>query len=119
MTGPHEHDVNDSGVYILSNFGSNVRSVLFSRMSLWLWATLAIKVFLNMFWGDMPVDIQVGVSKITLLTAGAWLGYWIDRTIFPYARPHSLPRLSPAYSTAQLRRAVIVSAAILGIALGV
>lgn len=53
-----------------------------------------------------------GIAKIGL---GAYLGYWIDRLLFPYARPHLLEGV--AQGTAWKRRAVIVAAAILAAAL--
>jgi len=53
-----------------------------------------------------------GASRIGLY---AYLGYWVDRIIFPYARPHVLTGI--AEGTAWKRRALIVSAALLAGAL--
>lgn len=53
-----------------------------------------------------------GASRIGLY---AYLGYWVDRIIFPYARPHVLTGI--AQGTAWKRRALIVSAALLAGAL--
>jgi hypothetical protein len=53
-----------------------------------------------------------GASRIGLC---AYLGYWVDRIIFPYARPHALEGI--AQGTAWKRRALIVSAAIIAGAL--
>jgi len=53
-----------------------------------------------------------GASRIGLY---AYLGYWVDRIIFPYARPHELDGI--AEGTAWKRRALIVSAALLAGAL--
>lgn len=53
-----------------------------------------------------------GASRIGLY---AWLGYWVDRVIFPYARPHTLTGI--AEGTAWKRRALIVAAALIAGAL--
>lgn len=53
-----------------------------------------------------------GIAKIGL---GGYLGYWIDRLLFPYARPHALENV--AQGTAWKRRAIIVSAAVIAAAL--
>ncbi|HEY4145185.1 putative holin [Pinirhizobacter sp.] len=53
-----------------------------------------------------------GASRIGLY---AYLGYWVDRIIFPYARPHELQGI--AQGTAWKRRALIVAAALLAGAL--
>ncbi|MGN6229168.1 MAG: putative holin [Dyella sp.] len=49
-----------------------------------------------------------GASRIGLY---AYLGYWVDRIIFPYARPHTLTGI--AEGTAWKRRALIVAAALI------
>ena len=51
----------------------------------------------------------------TFLAVGAgWVGYWLDRALFPYARPHE------PYTGGfeQIRRAIIVAACVLAIAMG-
>jgi hypothetical protein len=53
-----------------------------------------------------------GIAKIGL---GGFLGYWIDRLLFPYARPHTLEGV--AQGTSWKRRAIIVAAAIIAAAL--
>lgn len=60
-----------------------------------------------------PVQLGIMVYKAALLTGGAWLGYWVDRLVFPYTRPHE----SPMDPHAEYRRAIIVAAAVLAIAL--
>lgn len=65
---------------------------------------------------------QLGVIllKVTLVTLFGALGYYIDRAAFPYARPHELLEAgrTPSFDAAQLRRAVIMAAAMLAGALG-
>jgi hypothetical protein len=81
-----------------------------------------------------PYQLGVLVWSLCKLCFGAYLGYWIDRSIFPYARPHlwigdphelrtgSVDRLQLSIAIAvasQVRRALIMAATILGLAVGV
>ena len=63
-----------------------------------------------------PIQLTVTAYKLSLVTLAAWLGYWLDRWIFPYARPHD--ELNPVACWYMLRRAIIVAATILAVALG-
>ena len=86
-----------------------------------------------------PVQLPVALYKLTLIALAAVIGYWLDRALFPYARPDSylqqdwrLGTLEPvddadypvceqytsAFCVAQLRRAIIVGAVVIGVALG-
>ena len=79
-----------------------------------------------------PTQGQVIVFKICLVTLASLLGYWIDRMIFPHSRIHVLKQEFDQnqdsercnrvhalnYSVAQVRRAIIVLATILGVCLG-
>jgi hypothetical protein len=60
---------------------------------------------------------QLGVLAWTLAkqAIAVTLGYWADRTVFPYARPHEHPD-NPWF---QIRRALIVAATMLAVGLGV
>lgn len=69
-----------------------------------------------------PYQLGVLMWSLSKLALGAYLGYWIDRSIFHYARPHTLSieidgELVIAASL--LRRALLVAAAILALGLGV
>lgn len=82
-----------------------------------------------------PYQLGVLVWSLSKLAFGAYLGYWIDRTIFHYARPHDLFHLANRLaaqdlnngarhmrqqaSLATLRRAAVMMAAILALGLGV
>lgn len=64
------------------------------------------------------VVLVMNPAKVGLLIWGAsrigvyaYLGYWVDRVIFPYARPHTLTGI--AEGTAWKRRALIVAAALI------
>jgi len=68
-----------------------------------------------------PKESLVILYKLSMVTTGAVLGYWIDRALFPYDRPHSYAEtgedLIPR-GLAMLRRALIVIACVLGLTLG-
>lgn len=96
-------------------------------------ALIAILLTLAIAW-LAPHQLGVTLYKISLVTLAAVLGYWIDRAVFPYSRPHDLLedshvarhqadptehracRQQAAY--ASLRRAILMAAVIIAIALG-
>lgn len=83
------------------------------RMSFWLIACFVLLVALG-----RPQEVPVVAYKLALITGAASLGYWIDRTLFPYARPHAFLRAGQTLlAAAMLRRAVVMAAVILGVAL--
>lgn len=84
------------------------------RASPWLLATLLCALVVAII---APHQLGVLVWSLTKITAGAYAGYWIDRSIFHYARPDMLPPAQQPF--AWLRRAVVVGAVILGLASGV
>ncbi|MBV1766467.1 MAG: putative holin [Pseudodesulfovibrio sp.] len=77
-----------------------------------------------------PQQLAVIAYKVALITIAGVAGYCLDRALFPYARPHEyigpLRRLGPTAQprlwvpcvVAQLRRAMIVAAAMLAVGLG-
>lgn len=71
--------------------------------------TFIAVLFLN------PAKAGLMVWGVARIGVYAWLGYWVDRIIFPYARPHTLTGI--AEGTAWKRRALIVSAALIAGAL--
>lgn len=76
-----------------------------SRNMIWLLATLvlAIPLFLT-----EPQQLPVFGWNLLKLTSAAWLGYWMDRNLFPGARPH--PDEPEIAIHARYRRAIIVGA---------
>lgn len=86
-----------------------------------------------------PYQLGVLVWSLSKLSLGAYLGYWIDRSVYPYARPHvaevearqpwaevvgehnvdAEARWLQAGGLRQLRRAIIIAAAIIALGLGV
>lgn len=116
--------------------------------SWWLIALLlSIAVFII-----APQQLPVSIYKLNLIALAAVAGYWIDRSVFPYARPQldalraldrsdddeparftdevaeegescmlvQMPDAAPLYFMlgCMLRRALIISAAILAVSLG-
>jgi len=104
-----------------------------ARMSGWLLVTVLLLAAIA---ATAPQLLPVSLYKLSLITSAAWLAYWIDRSLFPYARPDVFlsqpfsvgaiycpekvikPELQLAFGLAQLRRALIIAAAMIGIALG-
>lgn len=64
-----------------------------------------------------PAQFPVVLHKFSLVTLAAVLGFWLDRHLFPHGRPDQLLGRIDWYNAACLRRAVVVSACILGVAL--
>lgn len=64
-----------------------------------------------------PPQIGVLVWSLSKLSLGAYLGYWIDRTVFRYARPDRVPAAQAPM--AWLRRAIVMGAVVVALGLGV
>ena len=104
---------------------------IFPRLGDFALIAIALAVVILLF---QPHLLTVTAYKLSLVTLAAWLGYRVDRSVFPYARPHKYYDLAKAESSegedkqaatlrrmgdqACLRRAIIVAAVILAIALG-
>jgi hypothetical protein len=94
------------------------------RMAAWLALALLLLVAV---WLLAPQQLPVSLYKLSLVVTAAVAGYWIDRGLFPYARPDRIElKLPPgavfaqalAMSIATLRRAIIVAAAMVAMGLG-
>ena len=83
------------------------------RMTDWTLITLVLLICLALV---APTKLPVVLYKAGLVTLGGVLGYWIDRALFPYARPNQVMRTERAM--AGIRRALVVLACILGLTLG-
>lgn len=87
-----------------------------SRMLQWLIAGIACYALaMILTFADMMVSqpqIQIALWKAGNVTLAAWLGYQIDRQAFPYER------CKEGLHHCQLRRAIVMSAAMLAIGLG-
>lgn len=87
------------------------------RMSGWLATSVALALLIALI---APQQLPVSIYKLSLVTAAAVAGYWIDRSLFPYARPD--PDAAAAeplrYAASMMRRAIIVAAAMMAMGLG-
>ena len=54
------------------------------RMSDWLIVALVLALVV---WLMAPQQLPVSIYKLSLVSMAAVAGYWIDRSLFPYARP--------------------------------
>ncbi|MBO9538743.1 putative holin [Herbaspirillum sp.] len=110
------------------------------RLFWWLFATVVLLAFIGLFY---PTQLPVSLYKLSLVTMAGVIGYWLDRSLFPYARPDSFIEpddgaepckecgvgepadgdraympCSIAFAAAMLRRALIVGCAMIAIGLG-
>ena len=117
----------------------------FKTIPLWLRAPrnfvwiLAAIVLLFLIFKVSPQQLPVALYKASLIALAAVLGYWLDRALFPYARPDSylqkdwrLGTVEPEHDadypvcsaswrefcTSQIRRAIVVGCVVLGMAMG-
>jgi len=87
-----------------------------------------------------PQQAPVTLYKLSLVTLAGLVGYWLDRALFPYARPDEfinqrefrrpndpkvyfaktriIPDLAWAFLISMLRRAIIIGCAMLAMGLG-
>lgn len=54
------------------------------RMADWVVAALLMTLLV---WLIAPMQLPVTIYKLSLVALAAVSGYWIDRSLFPYARP--------------------------------
>ncbi|NWO05360.1 MAG: hypothetical protein HLX50_06575 [Alteromonadaceae bacterium] len=100
------------------------------------WGIVALVLVLALAW-LAPQQLPVVAYKLALVTIAVVLAYWLDRALFPYARPHVMFRCATDYqqspdreerirgssvrwsaNIAMLRRALIVIACVLGLTMG-
>jgi hypothetical protein len=65
-----------------------------------------------------PHQLGVTAYKLSLVSLAAVAGYWIDRSLFYYARPDDFSLTDAQVAAAYIRRAIIVGACIVGVSLG-
>ena len=106
------------------------------RNSLWI---LAAAGLLFLIYQVSPQQLPVVLYKAALVGSAVVIAYWIDRALFPYARPDSYlqkdwrlgtdepehdadfpvcHRYVKEFCSAQIRRAIIVGAVVLAMAMG-
>ena len=106
------------------------------RLFWWLVATILLVVIIGLL---APQQLPVSLYKLSLVTMAGVVGYWLDRSLFPYARPDSFfsgmdvedvadfkyepwddgdSALMLLFGIAMFRRALIVSAAMIAMGIG-
>ena len=112
------------------------------RLFGWLIATVLLLAVIGLLY---PHQLPVSLYKLSLVTMAGVAGYWLDRSLFPYARPDSfIVKIAPdeeacdidldgdcklipwevvdgdgfVFAMAMLRRAIIVGCAMMAIGLG-
>jgi hypothetical protein len=102
----------------------------------WALLTVALLMLALLFREAAPSSlVAVSLYKLHLMALAGWGGYWLDRALFPYDRPHQYLELADdkrtaeddaraeivagnAFGMSMLRRAVIVAACLVCVALG-
>lgn len=91
------------------------------RLIGWQIASLLLLILIYIL---APQQLPVTLYKLSLVTMAGVAGYWLDRSLFPYAPPDSFMDVPPhkyspiAFAAAMLRRAIIVAAAMIAMGLG-
>lgn len=106
------------------------------RLTTWLIIAIVLLVAISLV---SPQQLPIVVYKLSLVSLAAGAGYWIDRALFPYARPDGylvrdwrcgscagIHRVdypiadgyAHAFMVATVRRAAIAAAVIVAVALG-
>ncbi len=105
------------------------------KFRMWQWVALAV-AFTGALVFVAPHQLGVLLLKATYITIALAVGYYADRIMFYYARPHELHKDAwvettthtfkserceaayRAYSLAMIRRAIVVAAVVIAFALG-
>jgi hypothetical protein len=98
------------------------------RLTGWLMIAVGLLIAIAVI---HPTQLSVVLYKGALVALGAVAGYWIGRSLFPYARPHTLiyqfmkasagdeaTRYVVLAAAALVSRSLIVLACVLGLTLG-
>lgn len=108
------------------------------RTTLWLIVAACLLVAIGLV---SPIQLPVVLYKAALIALAVVLGYWLDRGLFPYSRPDGYlhrdwrvrgPGTTPdgdvdfpvavgyelVFIGALVRRAILVGAVVLGVAMG-
>lgn len=80
------------------------------------WALIAFALFIVVLMLARQ-NAPVMIYKLALVTIAAVVAYYVDRSLYPYARPHTIKEPITA-AAAQLRRAIIVGAFVIAVSIG-
>lgn len=90
------------------------------------WCAIFALVLLALVWMLSPQQGPVILYKLTLVTLAAFVGYWIHRWTFPYARPDRfltrdgtvMVNHKRVFAAALICRAIVVGCAMLAVGMG-
>ncbi|AWK13555.1 putative holin [Candidatus Fukatsuia symbiotica] len=101
------------------------------RLSGWIITSILLLAIISLI---SPQQLPVVIYKLSLITLAAVLGYWLDRSLFPKARPDqylcdegdvTAKNRYPVsrgdqrvFSAIMIRRALIVAAVCIAVAIG-
>jgi len=107
------------------------------RLMPWLIFSIALIATALVAQQYMPGSVvAVSLYKLHLLALAGWGGYWLDRALFPYDRPHEYLQMDEddaakaqadaeltmivgnAFALSMMRRAVVVAACLICVGLG-
>lgn len=64
--------------------------VKFPRLVLWLALSVVLSIAALLVQANYPGNVlAVTLYKLHLMSLAGWGGYWLDRALFPYDRPHT------------------------------
>ncbi|AJX83180.1 Mu-like phage protein, BcepMu family [Burkholderia pseudomallei] len=92
------------------------------RLTVWLIASIVLALLAYTTRQSDPL-LSITFYKAHLMSLGGWGGYWLDRLIFPYARPHEFvegdvdAHCVAGFQAASIRRAIIVAASLICVGL--
>ena len=125
-------------VQTISTWALFKRNMQFFLPRLFAWFLLALLLFGGLVF-TQPEQAQVVIYKYALVISAAYVAYWLDRQMFPYARPDSylkefwqngtkeplnaadyevVPEYALIFALVMLRRALITCAVIVGVTMG-
>lgn len=89
----------------------------FPRMIVSILVSAALGVVMSQL---APQQALVTLYKFSLVTGAGVAGYYLDRELFPYARPDRFQSCGreTVFAAAQIRRAIIVAAMMMAVGLG-
>lgn len=100
----------------LSNLSNHIAAITHVRLG---WLGLTTLILLLLIFYLLPSQFPIVLHKVSLVTLGSIVGFWIDAHLFPFATPWTLKDGDQrTFQVAMLRRALIVSAVLLAIATG-
>lgn len=90
------------------------------------WALICALILLTFVWAISPQQGPVIVYKLALVMLAAFVGYWIHRWSFPYARPDRFLNADGTvminhkrvFAMALICRAIVVGCAMLAVGMG-